>query len=264
MKENFSSIDRIYGKDTPEEGKKEILRYYETAFKEQVRNEAFQKITGQEREKTKEEIELITFCNEKINWLREKYGLESFVISENNFHVIPEHVWRESVMHKETNPESTAFFSNGFQSVAMREVNNNLEFAESAYHELIHFHSYQAMMVEEKGKRIKGYRFGLRLLRETEEGKQLYFDNINEGLTEELAKRFIEGEYASENPHPLLLKGVQTMKGLRKEAKEKVPGSDLEKDLMDPELYHAEKRGDMGGEDFILDKMFFSPTESSG
>lgn len=254
MKENFSSIDRVYGKDVSAEEKKEILDIYKETFEDRVNNETFQEMLTHEREKTKEEIELVAFCNEQINALREKYGLKPFTVPESNFHIIPMGKWKDDIGYIESN--MTAFFDYRLQGVAMREIDNLLVFAKIAYHEILHFHGYQAIMAERKSGKLKPYRFGMIIAKEKEGEERYYFENMNEGLTEELAKRFIESEYASENPHPLLRKRVQIMKGLRKEAKEKTQGSDLEKDIVDAELYYATPSGSIG-EDFKLSNQYF-------
>ncbi|MDP2676313.1 MAG: hypothetical protein Q8O83_01360 [bacterium] len=259
MKENFSSIDRLYGKDVAAEERKEILSMYKKNFEDQVNHEAFQELLMQEREKTKEEIELIVFCNEKINALRGKYGLEPFTIPESNFHIVPMEKWKEGMDYEKSN--TAAFFSNSLQGVAAMEIDNPLAFAKGAYHELIHFHGYQALMVAEReGRKLKDYdyRFGMGMFKERGEEGQFYFENMNEALTEELAKRFIENEYASENPHPLLQKGIQTIRNLQEEAKEKVSGSDLEKSITNPELYYALLHGRIGiDEDLTLGNQYF-------
>lgn len=235
MKENSSSIDRVYGKDVSEEDKETFLSYYGEEFREQVNAEALQEVMGKEREKTKEEIELISFCNKKINELRKKYNLESFIVPENNFHIIPKDAWHDKGMHEKHN--MSAFFSAGFQSVAMEEIKSNIGFAKTIYHELIHFNSYQALVIQEKG--METYRYGLIVTKQTGDGPQPYFKNLNEGLTEELAKRFLLAEYDSENPHPVLQKEIQEMKYMRKEIGEKLHGSNLEKLVHDQELIYA-------------------------
>ncbi len=83
--ERISSFERVVG-DIPESEKDDVLRARGERFNDQV----FEDVRGKEREKTPEEIRIISLVNEETNKIRQKYGLENFDIPPENIHVISE------------------------------------------------------------------------------------------------------------------------------------------------------------------------------
>lgn len=176
--EKFSSFDRVVGKDS--EVKKEHI--LERAA-ERFNNQTFENLKGKEREKTKEELQVIALANELTNNLRSQYGLQNFDIPPQNIHVISEEAWEES------GEQGSAFYASSRQAVAIREQPANIVFMKMAVHELLHFKSYGALQIPVEQNKVDAYRLGLIVY--TRDGKSEYFRNLNEAVTEELTKRLL-------------------------------------------------------------------------
>jgi len=172
-----SSFERVVG-NIREDVKKQILREKAEVFDNQV----FEELKGKEREKTPEEIQIISFANEATNNIRQQYGLENFDIPPKNIHIINEESWPEG--------KNIAFYKPMFQAIAMREQPAKIVFMEKIFHEMLHFKSYNALQVTStENPKLEGYRVGFSM--QTRDGKKLYFTNLNEAVTEEMTKRFI-------------------------------------------------------------------------
>jgi len=174
--EKISSFDQVVG-NIPESEKDKILRNKGERFDNQV----FEELIGKEREKTSEELEIISFANEATNEVRRKYGLEDFDIPSKNIHVVTEEAWPRE--------KSTAFYNSMVQGIAMREKMSKLAFMKTVFHEMLHFKSYGAAQITTgENTELDEYRLGLTV--HTRDGKKLYFINLNEAVTEEMTKRF--------------------------------------------------------------------------
>jgi hypothetical protein len=174
--EKLSSFDRIVG-NVSEAEKERILREKGERFDDQ----SFEDVKGKEREKTPEELQIISLVNEATNEVRRRYGLDDFNISPENFHVITEEAWPRE--------RSVAFFNSMLQAVAMREKLSNLAFMKTVFHEMLHFKSYNAAQITTgENPELDEYRLGLTV--HTRDGKRMYFLNLNEAVMEEMTKRF--------------------------------------------------------------------------
>jgi hypothetical protein len=75
------------------------------------------------------------------------------------------------------------------QGIAIREQPAKILFMKKVFHEMIHFKSYNALQVTSGDRpELDEYRVGLAV--HTRNGEIKYFVNLNEAVTEELAKRF--------------------------------------------------------------------------
>lgn len=173
----FSSWERVVG-NIPQSDRDEILREGKDRFGDQY----FEGLRGAEREKTPEEMQIISLANEMTNKMRLKYDLERFDIPPENIHIIVEEKWPKE--------ESAGFFNLTAQSIFVCEKSSYIAFAKIVFHEMTHFKSYTAVQItQEEQPRFQAYRLGLTV--QTRDGQKEYFRNINEAITEELTKRFI-------------------------------------------------------------------------
>lgn len=174
--ERFSSFERVIG-NIPDNEKEQILQEKGERFDNQI----FEELKGKEREKTPEELKIISLANEATNEIRQKYGLENFDIPPENIHVINEESWPKN--------RGTAFYNSALQSIASREQPSNITFMKKIFHEMLHFKSYNALQVTGgENPELDEYRVGLTV--HTRDGKRMNFVNLNEAVTEEMTKRF--------------------------------------------------------------------------
>ena len=182
MKEG-SSIENVFGKNLTEENKQEIQKSYENIF----RNQSFEELKSIEKGKTPEQLEMVSLANKATNEIQRHYGPPDFDVPEKNIHVIKADKWRS---------KGGALFVANNQAIAIKETDVRLQFAKHIIHEMIHFKSYGAAHVREKDRVLDDYRCGLTVYAR-EDGTR-YLGNLNEAVTEELAKRVMLKEL--ENP----------------------------------------------------------------
>src|SRR6266481_7332039 len=84
----YSSFERVVGSVSDAE-KENIRREFDDQFDDQ----AFESLVGKEREKTPEELRIITLANQLTNELRKEHGLADFDIPAQNIHIIKEDEW---------------------------------------------------------------------------------------------------------------------------------------------------------------------------
>jgi len=174
--EKSSSFERVVG-NISESEKEQILRDKGERFDDQV----FEDLKDKEREKTSEELKIISLVNVATNEIRQKYGLESFDISPDNIHVVTEETWPRE--------KSVAFYNSMLQGVALREQPAKIVFMKKVFHEMLHFKSYNALQVTSgENPELNKYRAGLTI--HTRDGKRMYFMNLNEAIIEEMTKEF--------------------------------------------------------------------------
>lgn len=173
--EKFSSFERVVGSISENE-KQRILQEKGEVFDDQV----FEELRGREREKTSEELQIISLANKATNEIRRKYGMDDFEIPSDNIHVITEEAWPKE--------KGDAFYNSTLQGIAAREQPAKIVFLKKVLHEMLHFKSYNALQVT-KGvdPELAEYRVGLTV--HARDGKRIYFVNLNEAVTEEMTKR---------------------------------------------------------------------------
>lgn len=166
--EKFSAYERVIG-DISEAEKEQILLRKGERFDDQF----FEGMKGKEREKTPEELEIISLVDEATNKLRQKYGLEDFNIPAKNIHVIKEEEWSptEAGLPK---GKGVAVYNHKAQAVAMREQPHKIVFMKFAFHEMLHFKSHGALQVTSgDSPELQDYRMGL--IVHTRDGKKIFY-----------------------------------------------------------------------------------------
>lgn len=174
-----SSIERVVGISPEEE--KNILKLKAEVFDDQV----FKEFEGKEREKTPEEVQIIEVANDLTNEVRRRYGLDNFDVPPDNIHVIPADKW----MWEKT---TDGLYNARLQGVAMQEdVDSRVSMLATVVHEMLHFKSYNALQVAsgEESRMHQSYRVGFMTF--SRDGKEKYFTELNEAITEELSKRLV-------------------------------------------------------------------------
>lgn len=175
-----TSFEKVVGSISEAE-KEKILREKAEIFDSQ----AFEELKDKEREKTREELQIISLANEATNELRKKYGLADFDIPAKNIHIIKEEKWPETGKSAVYKPEFQAI---GIRESSTREGNSKMQFLDIMVHEMIHFKSYQALQVTKSDDpKLRDYRSGLIVY--TRDGERGYFTGLDEAVTEEITKK---------------------------------------------------------------------------
>ena len=222
--EKFSSFERIVG-NIPEAEKEQILRDKGERFDDQV----FEDLKNKEREKTPEELQIITLANEATNEIRQRYGLENFNIPPENIHVITEEAWPRK-------ERSVAFYNSMLQGIVAREQPAKIVFMKKIFHEMLHVKSYGAAQITTgENPELDEYRLGLTV--RTRDGKNIYFVNLNEAITEEMTMMF--GEKFFDNP--LFAKETKQTRDVITRYPRAVAGSGVP--LFDDDTFYAEVDG---------------------
>jgi hypothetical protein len=199
---NFSAIERVVGNISEAEKEKRLHEKGER-FKDQF----FVDLQKQEREKTPEEIIILSLVNEKTNELRKTYGLPIFNIPAQNVHVIKKEEWPEE--------KPSALYKSMLQAVAVKEQSAKLVFTEKVLHEMLHFKSYGAMQVT-TDKKEDEYRLGLTVTKR--DGSRHYFKNMNEAVTEELTMRL----FFELSDHPMFAEEIRQTTEIAEKAKDEL------------------------------------------
>jgi hypothetical protein len=233
--EKFSSFERVVG--NIHDSVKEIV-LHET--NEQFRNQNFESLIQRERQKTPEELQILSLANSVTNELRREYGLSDFDIPAENIHIITDKAWGEG----KDEQGSFGLCQPEFQRILLREQLSNMVFLTIAMHELLHFKSYNVLQVIRGGKGKLGvYRSGLRI--QSRDGKTFYLNGIDEAVTEELSQRLIRKFF----DHPLFAKEeAQTKKILNQyPGALRAPG----KTLFTPDVYYAQLKEESKGKKWL-------------
>lgn len=153
-----------------------------------------QKLYGPEREKTPEEVEIIKGILAHLPEFVEKYGGQPVPLRPEHIHIFE--YGDLSEVQKEKLKTIRGQYEHSSQLVAVvtdAEEENNLTFALRTIHELMHFSAFQsAEIVDRENKKIARYnRIEGFLIKTREDGQgQLYFNDWNEAMAEELSIRF--------------------------------------------------------------------------
>lgn len=207
-----SSIERVVG-STPEFEEK-ILKEKAELFDDQI----FEHLKGVEREITEEEKKMIGIANYATNAMRLKYGIDEFDIPAKNFHMIPEEEWA-----KEPAAQSSAGYYNAkMQGVVIRDKNRSkVKKLSAIIHEMLHFKSYNALQglnnKEDKTQPKELYTYRIGLMGFSRDGKQKYFSELNEAITEELSKRTMRNLIGDLRENPIFSDELSETEGIIKE-----------------------------------------------
>ena len=198
-----SSIERVVG--TSEEEEKKILKERAEIFSDQI----FEELNSKEREKTSEEYEMIAIANDATNGLRREFGMEKFDIPAKNIHIVPKEKWPKT----ET---AGGIFNSSAQAVAIQDEGASRLYSLSTItHELLHFKSYSALqMTSSDTPELRGYRSGLKTI--SRDGKQAYFTELNEAITEELTKRMLSRSIGALKENPIFAEEIKKTEAIIK------------------------------------------------
>lgn len=187
--ERFSSIHKVSGGN--EEQQQETLKTYEEEFS------TIKLFTDTEREKTPEEVEIIDGVIRELNDFLSTYGVKPLTLTANHTHIFSESKMSEETKEyiKNKYPNVGGYYKQNRQHVVLHEWGSltPLHFAGQLAHELIHFLSYNSVIIKEGDEKPKIHRIGLAVQPSTENTPQIglkYFDQLNEAVTEELVIRF--------------------------------------------------------------------------
>ncbi len=195
-----SSIKDVAGASP--ELKAEVLKDRAKIFDKQV----FESLKGREREKTGEDLEMISIANEATNALLRKFGLDDFDIPAKNIHIIPEDRWIRG-------KNSLGAYSALLQGIIIQDTQiSKLHDLANVIHEMIHFKAYNALQIKvaagsEKSKNpeekptLSDYRGGFVI--KSRDGARMYFTELNEAITEELNKRILKSMLGALSVHPI-------------------------------------------------------------
>ncbi|MBI4837463.1 MAG: hypothetical protein HY813_03625 [Candidatus Portnoybacteria bacterium] len=254
MPEKNLSSERMLSK-MPEKEKQAVLR----EMMEEFAGYDFElKLArGLAREKTPDEMKIIDLVNKRGNEVLARYGLPESSVSPDNVYVLCGEDWRWG-------DENDALCMPALRAVVMRDFCSNVKFAVTTLHETFHFKSYSALQLTIGGGEIPSvYRAGLtvanRFIKEeylrkrySKTGKRYfarYFSNLNEAVTEELAKRFICDPSVRENP--LFKDEFAETERLRRKYGESARYESGEKFFIEDVYWATIEKGELRGKRFV-------------
>ncbi|MFZ4648703.1 MAG: hypothetical protein ACOYMB_03685 [Patescibacteria group bacterium] len=171
--EKFSSFTRVIGR-IPESEKEQIVQEKIDRFNDQY----FEELVGKEKDKTLEELKIISLANLATNELCEKYGVDNLNILAKNVHIIKKNDWPKG---------RSAFYNPSLQGIATCDEPVKINFLKKIFHEMVHFKSYNSMQITTgDSPELESYRVGLTIVKRKGDG--IYFTNLNEAVTEQITK----------------------------------------------------------------------------
>lgn len=186
-----SSVTRIVGKDIAIP-KEKIMENIRESFRYQPFQNQWRRVPNKwgsmkEREKTSEELQIISIVNDVTNQILKKYDLEKFDIPPENIHVMKRSIVLKIYEFLSLSKQKGTF-NQDREMAKIVDPASKMDFANNLLHEMIHFKSYNAIQREMDEKECLGsYRVGLEVV--SRDGKNLYFNFLNEAVTEELTLR---------------------------------------------------------------------------
>lgn len=203
-----SSIDQVVGV-SDDERTAILKRYAEIVFNGQKN---MPRLFEKSRSKTGDELQILALANKATNAMRRKCGLENFDVPPDNVHIIQKKFW--------DNPYTALIFLPQAQNIILEETSRNIRFAERAFYAMTLFKSYGALQKLTDTGEIAEYRMGLRTkprsrAKMSSLGPHGYFEDVNDAVVAELAKRFI----VSEMENPLFKKDLDETREIQKAAK---------------------------------------------
>ena len=196
---NFETrhFDKTIG-ETPEH-KENFERWIVEKFQEGAGEE----IKELELEKSEKDIEMIRFAEEEAAKVVQRYGRKKDVeLPMENIHLLPEDGTREFTEGR----QAEGAYSTKLGSMLIDRSESDIKFTMRAFHEYIHAKSYIAMQVTTEGE-YEDYRSGFSV--RTRDGKEIFFADIDEGVTTLLEQRFFR-EVISE--HELFQDELKSLK----------------------------------------------------
>lgn len=199
------SVKRVVGKVSESEKEKIFQRQRDEfrgqeSFKARKRQEW---LPNKEKEKTQEELAIVSMVNDLTNKILRKYGLESFDVPPENIHITKTNFITKLLGFLSDSTVQGKFYNNQ-EAIEITDPAYRLGLAKTMLHEVIHFKSYNALQIRTDGNPIpSNYRLGVRVV--SRDGENIYFKNLNEAITELLAKEYLEKIVG----HPMFTQDVE-------------------------------------------------------
>ena len=170
--ENFSSFERIIG-SIPEEEKDKLVQQRGKVFNDpNVGMELEPDLKNKVRQKTAEELAIIDLVNEATNDLLKKYDLPELNVPEQRIIIAD---------------KAKTLYLSVSKLIIVSDQNVKIILAKKIAHEMIHLKSKNIFRYgSDKGGMLDENSVGIEA--QSESGKKL-FTNLNEAITEELAKQ---------------------------------------------------------------------------
>jgi hypothetical protein len=200
-RERDGGVSRIIGA-TPEE-EIDALEYERSLFKDQSGKEVTIgekkfRMEDVEREKTPEEREIIAGILAKMPEFVKQCGGTPVNLSEDHIHIIDRGKLDEETQRQLKESRMMGMQDTNQAAIFIFSCDNIVLFASGVTHEVIHFNSFISEDKIKGEKRLVNRRYGLAIpIRKNI--KNLYFNEINEAVTEKLAMLFGE-KYFCEIP----------------------------------------------------------------
>ncbi len=164
-----------------------------------VESEIFDKqsVSGLEREKTPEEVEIINGILAKLPGFIKRYGGRPVNLRLDHVHVIDSDKLTDQQKINIGNVPGK-FITENQKALIISEFTDYsaIKFAEVALHELIHFNSFQSNNYNRKTRKLSERTTGMGMWVVDDENPknnpEFYFHEVNEAVTAELTKRFCE------------------------------------------------------------------------
>lgn len=203
-----------------EKDEKKAKEHFKDTFEKQSEKE----IVKYERLKTEEEKKTIIDILAKMPDFIERYGGTPIDITLDHIHILDSEKLDEDI-RKKLDMTKDEYGGGGYklssQLIYIIDSGNNLYNAQAIVHEIIHFNSFQSIELTGKGKKISSVRrIGFEIRRKDK--KEVFFREVNEAITEELAKRF-DIQYFEDVP--VISDEVKERNSIKKQFKDK--GDDI-------------------------------------
>jgi hypothetical protein len=189
-------VDRVLVNEPQKE--EEIMQALIQAFDEQ-------KFYGAEREKTEHESQIIAYLSENIPTFIAQYGGTPVDFTPEHVHVFDPKKYSPDDWQNIKKIQLNAYYAVGMQGVAMLmwHQEDDVQFANICIHELMHLHSFQSLHAQEDDTandqhHVIERRSGMQIFGngESENDMTTYFHWLNEAITEELTRRFVQEHHA--------------------------------------------------------------------
>ena len=190
---------RIVG-GAPEEDKKSVrdrMEFRLTNHIDSIPESGRIEIKKSEYIKSPEELALISLANQETNKLRAEFGLEPYEIPPENYHIVPDELYKKA--HPDGNGNAVCLFNRqALLFKASRFRNNNFYFGSVAFHETLHIKGYFSLEVEKHGEKTieTSYRTGISVASSQKKNSigehHSHFDGLHEGIVSEQQRRFNE------------------------------------------------------------------------
>lgn len=177
MAERGTSIDRIiFSPEVLPQNRAELTHLFQDPSSE-IELEGLQ-----EEEKTERQLQILGLVDSELNSLRRKFKLPEYHIPNKNTHIVSREKWPH---------EQPAHYDPATGATYFRRPSSDLEFADHAFHEQLHQHTYGALEVlpGEEAPLIRYYRMGLEVYSRPDHRRN--FEMLNEAVTATLEQPFI-------------------------------------------------------------------------